>query len=218
MTEHEIIEIFAQAAKIEKKLPISVGPAKLKAVNIGIVHTFADMVHWPDEEKHEIRWAWLDPEGLKASRNDIGIWELAMEIMKLVPSEKNRRALWAWARAQTDEHVFAKWCRKEIDPDTRKAISPQLGNYRRSAAIESIIRAFARKALQHNETGAEPTFTKEVEKGDKQSIIEVWRSEDAVPMICDFDRDLKCFDWASIQNERRRNRAREFQARKQKAA
>lgn len=214
MNEIEIIEIFTQAAKIDRKLPVSVGPAKLKAVNIGIVHTFAEMSHWPEEELHAINWAWLDPESLKASRNDIGIWELAMEIMKLVPNEKNRRALWAWARAQADEHAFAKWCRKEIDPDTETAISPQLGNYRRSAAIESIRRAFASKALQHNENEPEPTFTNEAEKGDKQDIIAVWRAEDAVPMLCDFDRNLQRFDWASIQNERRRQR----EHRKQKAA
>ena len=62
-------------------------------------------------------------------------WEAAMEVIKLVPSEKNRRALWAWAISEAGGKAFAKWCRND------EGISRQLGDYRKNGAIKCIARA-----------------------------------------------------------------------------
>lgn len=200
MTEAEIVEIFLRAAEVDRKLPNTARPARLKAVNIGIVHTFAEMTYWPAEELHAVNWAWLDPKNLRATTNDVGIWEVAMEMMKLVPDPKKRRALWAWSRAQTGGMSFAKWCREVEKP----GIQRQLGEWRQRAAIHCIERAFARKPLQHNEMADEDGFTNSTEISDKKHNIEVWRADDARPMACDFDKGLERFEWAEMQNARRR--------------
>ncbi|KQV83257.1 hypothetical protein [Rhizobium sp. Root1220] len=204
MTEAEITEIFVRAAEVERKLPSTGKPAQLKAMNMGYVHTFAEMNHWQEEELHAANWAWLDPKNLRATTNDVGIWEAAMEMIKLIPDTKKRRALWAWATAEAGGQAFAKWCR------TVEGVSRQLGDWRKDSAIKCILRAFDRKPLQHNENEAEGDFTNTPENSDKTSIIEVWRADDCFS----FDTSLRDFSWADAQNERRRQR----EARRKQAA
>jgi hypothetical protein len=207
MTEAEITEIFIRAAEVDRKLPNTARPAQLKAMNVGIIHTFAEMAYWPADELHAVNWAWLEPKNLRATTNDVGIWEVAMEMMKLVPDPKKRRALWAWSRAQAGGMSFSKWCREIEKP----GIQRQAGDWRRQAAIECIFRAFARKPLQHNEMDGDADFTNTTEIGDKDVILAsdvptYWRAPDARPMACDFDKGLQSFEWAELQNERRRQR------------
>ncbi|WP_457663681.1 hypothetical protein [Sinorhizobium medicae] len=199
MTECEIAELFIRAAEVERKLPNTARPAHLKAMNMGYVHSFADMNGWDQDEKHAANWAWLDPKKLRATTGDVGIWEAAMEVMKLVPDPKKRRALWAWAKAEAGGQAFAKWCKNA------EGISRQLGDWRRKAAIECISLTFARKPLQHNENSDEPDFTNRPEISDKSTTMRVWRPDDSKP-VCDFDADLRDFSWAEAQNERRRQR------------
>ncbi|MGR9413153.1 hypothetical protein [Rhizobium leguminosarum] len=211
MTTDEIQELFIRAAEVDRKMPNTARPARLKAMNMGYVHTFSEMNGWDEAEKHAANWAWLDPKNLLATKNDIGIWYAAMEVIKLVPSEKNRRSLWAWARTQAGVGTFSRWCSRV------EGISRQLGDYRRNAAIECILAAFSRKPLQHNENVEDDDFTKEPETGDKRDTIRVFRSEEAKPSAFHFDSDLiNCFDWAEKQNERRRQR--ETERRKRQAA
>lgn len=210
MNEGQIIELFIKAAETERKLPVSTGPAKLKAMNLGFVHDFADMNNWSEADKHEANWAWLDPKNLRATKNDVRLFELSMEVMKLVPCEKKRRALWAWARSEAGGQAFAKWA-KSVE-----GISRQLADYRRKAAIECISLAFARKPLLHNENGPSDDLRFEPEISDKTSNIAVWRPDDAVPLRCFFDTDLEGFDWANKRNEMRRQR--DARKRQQEAA
>lgn len=204
MTAEQIIEVFIRAAEVERKLPNTARPATIKAMNLGYVHTFAEMNGWDEKEKHAANWAWLDPKNLRATTNDVGLWEAAMELMKLVRNPAQRRALWAWAKGEAGGQVFAKWCKQE-------GISRQLGDWRRSAAIESILRAFGRKVLQHNEKDGEPDFTNQAETSDKKPIITVWRPDESKP-VCGFDEDLRDFSWAEAQNARRRAREKKRQA------
>ncbi|RWX78282.1 hypothetical protein EPK99_06520 [Neorhizobium lilium] len=206
MNEAQIIEIFVKAAEVDRKLPDSARPAKLKATNHGYVHDTADLNGWFSDDKHAANWAWLDPANLRNTTNDMGLWSAAMELIKLVPSEKNRRALWAWARSEAGGKAFAKWCR-EVE-----GISRQVGNYRKNAAVLHIARALDRKPLQHNDIDGSEAFTSTPEIEDKQDIIEVWRADDAVPLV--FDESLRDFSWSAAQNERRRQR----EARRKQAA
>lgn len=208
MTPEQITSVFLRAAEVDRKLPDTSRPARLKAMNMGYVHTFAEMNGWDEKEKHAANWAWLDPENLKATTNDVGIWEAAMELMKLVPDEKKRRALWAWAAAKAGGMPFAKWCR------TVEGIQPMAGDWRKKSAIGEITRAFQRKPLQNNELDAEQDFTNDPEIEHKKPMIGVWRADDAVPTLCGFDEDLRDFSWAEAQNQRRRER----QARKRQQA
>lgn len=208
MTHDEIIELFVRAAEVDRKLPDNARPARLKAINHGYVHTFAEMNGWDEQEKHDANWSWLDPKKLRATTNDVGIWEAAMEVIKLIPSEAKRRALWAWARAEAGGQPFAKWCK------TVEGISRQTGNWRKNAAIECVFSAFSRKALQHNDFDVPEDFTGAPEISDKRDNIRAWLADDAKPAACNFDMDLSGFDWAEAQNARRRER----EARKRQAA
>lgn len=207
MNHDQIIELFVRAAQVDRKLPDTARPSRDKAINYGYIHDTADINGWSAEDKHANNWAWLDPKNLRNSTNDMGIWEAALDVMKLVPCVKKRRALWAWSISEAGGQFFAKWCR-DVEGITR-----QLGDWRKNSAIECIARAFDRKPLQHNENEAEPDFTNTPETDDKRSIIGVWRANDAKP-ICGFDEGLQDFSWAATQNERRRQR----EARKREAA
>lgn len=198
MTEAEIIELFIRAAEVERRLPQTAKPARLKAQSLHYVHDFGDINGWDSEDKAAKRWEWLDPDKLKLTTNDIGIWEAAMEVVKLIPCEKKRRALWAWAKAEAGGQSFAKWCKAQ-------GISRQLGDWRRKAGIECITLAFSRKPLQHNDNDDEGALPNTPEIGDKSTTIRVWRPDESKP-VCDFDADLRDFSWADAQNERRRQR------------
>lgn len=198
MTEEQIIELFIRAAEVERKLPNTARPATLKAMNLGYVHSFEEMIHWPEDELKAANWAWLEPKNLKVTTGDVGIWEVAMEVVKLIPCEKKRRALWAWAKGEAGGQAFAKWCKGE-------GISRQLGDWRRKAGIECITLAFSRKLLQHNVFDDESALPNTPEIGDKSTTIRVWRPDESKP-ACDFDADLRDFSWADAQNERRRQR------------
>jgi hypothetical protein len=93
------------------------------------------------------------PGEASESMNDIGIWYAAMELVKMIPSEAQRRALWAWSRAEAGGQPFARWCK------TVEGISRQTGNYGRNRAIECIVAAFSRKPLRHNDFDGSLTFT-----------------------------------------------------------
>ena len=199
MTEEQIAELFIRAAEVDRKLPDTARPARLSAMNLGYVHTFTEMNGWFEDEKRAANWAWLDPHHLKATTGDVGLWEAAMEVMKLLSCEKKRRALWAWAKGEAGGQVFAKWCKAE-------GISRQLGDWRKATAIQCIAAAFSRKVLQHNENDHEPDFTNQPEIGDKNTTIRVMRPDESKPTACNFDADLSDFSWAEAQNERRRQR------------
>lgn len=201
MTEDQIIEIFIKAAEVDAKLPDTARPKGLKAINHGYVHDLADINGWDSADKEALRWEWLDPAKLRNTTNDIGIWYAAMELVKLIPSEAKRRALWAWARAEAGGQPFAKWCK------TVEGISRQTGNWRKNSAIECVVLAFSRKALQHNENGPSEDFTNTPEISDKRDNIRAWLADDAKPALS-FDESLRDFSWASAQNERRRERER----------
>lgn len=204
MNEGEIIELFVKAAEVNRRLPDTGRPAKLKAMNFGYVHSFADMNGWDEDEKRAANWDWLDPAKLKLTTKDIGIWEAALEVIKLVPDPNKRRALWAWAKAEAGGQPFAKWCKKDGNGNG-EGISRQLGDWRRKEAISQISRAFARKPLQHNDKCPDEGFTNQPEIGDKSTTIRVLRPDDAKP-VCSFDEDLQDFSWAKAQWERRKAR------------
>ncbi len=207
MNEGQIIELFIRAAEVDRKLPDTARPAKAKAINYGYIHDTADINGWSAEDKHANNWAWLDPKLLRNTTNDMGLWEAALEVIKLVPCEKKRRALWAWASSEAGGKAFSKWCREE------EGISRQAGDWRKTAAIECIARAFARKPLQHNENEGEGYLPNHPEIEDKKSNIGVWRADDARPIL-GFDANLQDFSWSEAQNARRRER----HARKREAA
>lgn len=197
MTTEEIIELFIKSAAVDRGLPKVGGPARLKAANLGFVYSDEDRKGWDDKE--------VAPTARRLSTNDIGLWEAAMDVIKLVPNVSQRRALWQWASSKSGGKSFAKWC-KNVEH-----ILPATGDYRRKRAIHAIAVAFDCSDAQHSEKVCNEHFTSDLEIGDKEFIIrndvpKAWMAVDARPMACDFDADLQSFDWAAVQNSRRRER------------
>lgn len=207
MNREDIERLFIEAAIVDARLPNNAKPAKLKAMSLPYVHSAADQAGWGAERYQEERADFFEARSTRLSKNQISLWEAAMEVIKLVPCEKKRRALWAWAKSEAGGQAFAKWCRNV------EGISRQAGDYRKNAAIKQIALAFDRKPLQHNDFDDEAHLPNHPEIGDKKSNIGVWRAPDARPSL-DFDADLRDFSWADAQNARRRER----EARKREAA
>lgn len=209
MNRDQITEIFIRAAWVDKKLPQTAKPKPVKAMNIGYVHAFSDLAGYGEEYRKQWFADWLDPENLRVSQNDMGIWLASMEMIKLVKSAKNRRALWAWARSQAGNGRFARWC-KRVEGITR-----QLGDWRKNTAISDIELAFASKSLLHNDISAEQDFTNTPEISDKRDNISVWRDYSPQDMMrCHFDDHLLGVTVEEIQSAKRRER----EARRRKAA
>ncbi len=98
-------------------------------MDFGYIRTVADLNGWSSEDKHEAMWGWLDPRNTRNTKNDIGIWMVSMDVIKLVRSAPNRRALWAWAASKAGGEGFNHWCKR------REGISRQSGNWRRKEAL-----------------------------------------------------------------------------------
>lgn len=206
MNREQIIELFIRACETDKKLPQTAKPKPVKAMSLPYVHSFDEMVHWGAERLAEA--SWLNPANSRVSRNDVGIWLVSTELVKLCRSEKKRRALWAWSRSQAGSGSFSRWCQRV------EGISRQLGDWRKNAAISEIELAFASKPLLHIHKGENDDFTEEPEIGHKKATVEAWRDVDAKPLACFFDTDIAGMEYADIQNARRRER----RARRQQAA
>jgi hypothetical protein len=200
---------------VDRRLPNTARPARLKAQALPYVNDWQDKLGWGSEALEEERLAFWDSRSTRLRKEDISKWELANALIVLIPNAGKRRALWHWSIAKAGGRSFAKWCRNV------EHVHPMTGDWRRRSAIECIFRAFARKTLQHNKNDDEGSFTKQVEKRDNSDIItndapKSWMAHGAKPMACDFDSDLGNFNWAERRNEMRRQR--DLQARKQKAA
>ena len=215
MTPEQIEELFITAAEVDRRLPNTARPARLKSQALPYVNDWQDKLGWGSEALEEERLAFWDSRSTRLRAEDITKWELSNAVIVLVPNAGKRRALWNWAIAKAGGGSFAKWCRDV------EHIQPMTGDWRRKSAIRHIGLALDCNALQNNENAGLWHLAKYPVLDDKSVIITndaptSWMAADAKPMACDFDRELQQFSWAEIQNERRRNR--ETQARKKQAA
>ncbi|NTA27417.1 hypothetical protein [Allorhizobium ampelinum] len=200
MTKEEIIAIFLKAASVDRKLPNTARPKALKAMNSGYYHTAEDIKGWSPEDRHASEWSWLDPEKLKLTKNDVGIWQVAMELIKLCGSELQRRSLWAWAASKAGGMPLAQWAKKV------EKIHPETASRRAKAAIDAIHKRFECKEDLHNEKRSEEVLPCEAVLEDKTSTVGVWRADDAKPSRLFFDTDIAGMDYAALQAERRRQK------------
>ncbi len=208
MNTEQIEELFIRAAEVDRKLPNTARPANVKSMDFGAIHSFADMAHWGEARLHEAAWAWLDPDNLRLSKNDVGLWIVSMEVIKLCPASDKRRALLAWARTEAGGKSFARWCQRV------EGISRQLGYWRKEHAVKQIALCFHSNRRLHNDNAPDSDFTKGPKISDNKPMIGIWRADDVTLPGCEFDASLRDTSWADMQNERRRQR----EAQRRKAA
>ncbi|OCJ12485.1 hypothetical protein A6U86_05540 [Rhizobium sp. AC27/96] len=213
MTRDQIEELFIQAAETDHRLPDTARPARLKAQAIQYYHSQADVNGWGAERFAEERADFLSHKTTRLRTSDVTKWELANALIVLVSKSRDRHCLWHWAIAKAGGKSFSKWCREGFRDVSGNHIrfSRNYALERKNRAILEITLALDCKPLQHNENGRSASLQHMGEMSDKDVILAddvptYWRAPDARPMACDFDRGLQNFEWADLQNERRRQR------------
>lgn len=201
MTPEEIMTLFIKAAETDRKLPVRTGPKGDQAINIGYVHTVADMNGWSAQDKHAANWAWLDPEKLKLSRNDLGLWEAAMEVIKLCGNEGQRRALWAWAKSKAGGESLAHWAKHT------EHVLPATAEWRAKRAIRAIHQKLSSNSTLHIDFVMNEDLSQGHEISDKKPTITAWRDEEtAALMPCYFDQQIAGISIKEIRSAKRRVR------------
>lgn len=112
LTTKQIESLFIRAMETDRKLPQADGPKSVKSASLPYWHDQTDMNGWGGERYQQHRadfWAGLLN---RAASKDVTDWELAIELMRRLVSEKNRKPLWAWAQAKAGGKSFASWCRQ----------------------------------------------------------------------------------------------------------
>jgi hypothetical protein len=223
MTRDQIEELFIQAAETDRRLPDTASPKRLKAQAIEYYHTQADVSGWGAERYAEERADFLSHKTTRLRNSDVTKWELANALIVLVGRSRDRHCLWGWAIAKAGGKSFSKWCREGFRDASGNLVrfSRNYALERKNRAVLEITLALDCKPLQHNENSGFASLQQEAEIGHKYLNIAndaptYWRAPDARPMACDFDRGLQSFEWADLQNERRRQR--EAEKRKRQAA
>lgn len=132
MTFEEVQELFVTASEVDRRLPNTARPARLRSQHLQFTHTWEDVNQWFVDDKKAREWDWLDVEKLKLSAKQVSTWERANELVALVPQETHRRALLHWARAMAGGKPFELWCRSE-------GIHRETGRRRKDRAIACIV-------------------------------------------------------------------------------
>lgn len=208
MTPEQIAELYIQAAEVDRRLPQTAKPARVKAMTLPFIHDQKDMNGWGAERYQEERADFFDARSTRLTKNQVAIWELSLDMIKLVRKPENRRALWVWASAKAGGMSLAKWSR------TVENIHPETASRRAKSAISEIHRKLSSKPEMHNENRSIDVLPFEPEMGDKTSTVRTWRDEDAKPLALAFDTDIAGLEWAELQSAKRRER----EARRRKAA
>lgn len=208
MTIEELTELFIHAAEVDRRLPDTARPAKLKAMAIPYVYDYKDMAGWGSERLQEERQSFWDSRSTRLKTSDISDWERANELMVLVDDESQRRCLWHWSTAKAGGRPFSKWCRD------REHIHAETGRRRKDRALFSILmRINCVNGNSTHEITIVDVLPVGTEISDKNvNIGNSWMADGTRPMACDFDTDLGGFQWAEQQNARRREREKKRKA------
>lgn len=257
MNKFEIADLFIFAAIVDERLPVNAAPKDLKAAWVQHAPlTEEDQRKWFVREETDLGpsrlmvgddpvkdW-WLEFwDGRRAdeSREDYEKWLKANELVKLVSSIENRRALWAWAKSKActlsakktrkrrtrrrlfgvvqitkriDQDVsFAAWCRSE-------GIHEVTGKRRVDRAIAVIEQQLARRSSPNIEScdlGVLPVGPVFEHISD---IIAADASNENGEHGRTFSRDRETvfakedtvFNWREFRNEARRAKARRQKA------
>lgn len=227
-----IQEWFIRAAEIDRQDPDHVGPKPPRSLALPYCHDWVDKLGWAKtkgdqlqedklEEERRIFWERM---GLRPTSYELAALEKLRDWLLAVDDEKERRALWAWARARAGGKAFNRWCFKI------EGIHPETGRRRKNRAIEKIRRRFGSSDAQNNETSEIRVLRQPAENGDKEDTLEAgarpkesrtsWLDPAFKPfLITDAEPD---FSWAEKRNERRRQlrkkRQQEEQERQDKTA
>lgn len=203
MTYEEVKELFILAAEVDRRLPDTARPAKLKAQALPYVHDHVDQAGWGGQRYEEERQAFWDARSTRLQVSDVTAWERANDLIIHVTRERDRRCLWAYAKSKAGGKPFSKWCRTEENIHRNYAceckdraiyqISECLG---RNVSIDVMDDGFA-TLHEQGEIGHIPVTLNEPRHF-------AWMAPGA--FVAQADDEARDFSWAANQAERRKQR------------
>lgn len=203
MTHEEIAELFIRAAEVDRRLPNTARPARLKAMSLPYVHDHVDQAGWGGQRYEEERQAFWEARSTRLQVSDVTIWEKANDLIKHANRERDRRCLWAWAAAKAGGKPFSKWC-KDVEHVHRNYASEC-----KDRAIDHICAYINRNASIDVMDGAFTTLheTPEIEHIPvtlNEPRHFAWMAPGA--FVAQADDEARDFSWAANQTQRRRER------------
>jgi hypothetical protein len=203
MLHKEIAELFIHAAEVDRRLPDTARPARLKAQSLPYVHDYLDQAGWGGQRYEEERLAFWEARSIRLQTSDVADWEKANDLIIHVQRERDRRCLWAWASSKAGGMSFSKWCK------SREHIHRNYAKQCAERAIHQIEEYFIRNASIDVMGGGFATLQTEPQISDIPVIIEearrwAWMAPGAFVEAADIE--ARDFSWAETQNERRRQR------------
>lgn len=204
MNHEDITELFIRGSEIDRRLPNTARPARLKAQALPYHHDQKDMNGWGTERLEEERQAFWDARSTRLQAQDVSEWERCNDLIKHVERERDRRCLWAWAKAKSHTGMsFSRWCRDV------EGIHRNYGTECKDRAINQICECFSRSASISVMEAPEATLQEEPEIGHIPVNIEeprrfAWMAPGAFSATVDLA--AQDFSWAEKMNERRRQR------------
>lgn len=204
MTADEVIELFVQAAEIDRRIPNTSRPAQVKSMSLPYVADFNDMLGWGSERLEQERADFWDNVAKRLNPNDVTLWEKASDLIRHVPDQSQRRCLLHWSMAKAGGRPFSQWCHKV------EGIHQETGRRRKDRAVLAIIsHDNCVSGQSKHELDFAALLPQDPDPGINTVIIgksRAWMAEGTRPLICDFDSDLGNFEWAEEMNARRRAR------------
>lgn len=210
MTHDEIAELFIHAAEVDRRLPDTARPAKLKAQALPYVHDHVDQAGWGGQRYEEERQAFWDARSTRLQTADVADWERANDLITHVRRERDRRCLWAYAKAKAGGMPFSKWCRaienihRNYASDCKDRAIDQIHAYiGRIVSIDVMDGGFA--------TLQETPEIEHIPVTLSEPRHFAWMAPGA--FVAQADLEARDFSWAANQTERRKQReARNKQA------
>lgn len=211
MMHEEVAELFIHAAEVDRRLPDTARPARLKAQALPYVHDHVDQAGWGGQRYEEERQAFWDARSTRLQTTDVAEWESANDLIIHVTRERDRRCLWAWAKAKAGQMPFSKWCR------TVENIHRNYACECKDRAIDQIAAYIDRNASIDVMNGVFGTLQETPEIEHIQVILNeqrhfAWMAPGA--FVAQADDEARDFSWAANQTQRRRER----EARRKQAA
>lgn len=203
MTHEEIAELFIHAAEVDRRLPDTARPARLKAQSLPYVHDHVDQAGWGGQRYEEERQAFWDARSTRLQVKDVNDWEMANDLIVHVSRERDRRCLWAHSKSKAGGMSFSKWCRNVEN------IHRNYGKECCDRAIHQISEYFIRNASIDVMGAVVATLQEAPEISHIPVIIDeprrwAWMAPGAFVEAADIE--ARDFSWAETQNERRRQR------------
>lgn len=211
MTHEEIKELFIRAAEVDRRLPNTARPAKLKAQALPYVHDHVDQAGWGGQRYEEERQAFWDARSTRLQTTDVAEWERANDLIVFVTRERDRRCLWAYAKAKAGQMPFSKWCR------TAENIHRNYACECKDRAIHQIYEYLSRNVSIDVMNGDfatlhEPHEIEHIPVTLNEPRHFAWMAPGA--FVAQADDEARDFSWAANQTQRRRER----EARRKQAA